>query len=83
MTAYTAKDRHAVTDERWSVCTREEIAAKGDSLDLGLIRDESVVNYEDLPDPVESCEDSLAQLGEAMDLIKGVMERLKSLQKQG
>ena len=83
MTAYTAQDRHVVTDERWSVCTREEIAAKGDSLDLGLIRDESVVNYEDLPDPVESCEDSLAQLGEAMDLIKGVMERLKSLQKQG
>lgn len=83
MTAYRAEDRHGVTDERWSVCTREEIAAKGDSLDLGLIRDESVVNYEDLPDPVESCEDSLAQLGEAMDLIKGVMERLKSLQKQG
>lgn len=81
--AYTAKDRHAVTDERWSVCTREEIAAKGDSLDLGLIRDESVVNYEDLPDPVESCKESLAQLGEAMDLIQGVMERLKSLQKQG
>lgn len=83
MTAYTAKDRHAVTDERWSVCTREEIAAKGDSLDLGLIRDESVVNYEDLPDPVESCEDSLAQLGEAMDLIKGVMERLQAAKKAG
>ncbi len=83
MAAYTAKDRHAVDDERWHVCTREEIAAKGDSLDLGLIRDESVVDYENLPDPVESCKESLAQLGEAMDLIQGVMERLQSAKKAG
>lgn len=63
--------------------TRGNRRQKGDSLDLGLIRDESVVNYEDLPDPVESCEDSLAQLGEAMDLIQGVMERLQSAKKAG
>ena len=37
--AYEAPDRTKVQDERWSVFTREEITAKGNSLDLGLIRD--------------------------------------------
>ena len=33
--AYTAEDRHAVDDERWSVFTREQIGEKGDTLTLG------------------------------------------------
>lgn len=41
--AYTAEDRHAVDDERWSVFTREQIGEKGDTLDLGLIRDDSAI----------------------------------------
>ncbi|HCB92995.1 MAG TPA: SAM-dependent methyltransferase, partial [Selenomonas sp.] len=55
--AYEAADRHTVEDERWSVFTREEIAEKGNSLDLGLIRDDSITEYEDLPDPVERGEE--------------------------
>ena len=77
--AYTALDRHSVADERWSVFTREEIAAKGNSLDLGLIRDDSIVDYEDLPDPIESGEDAIAKLAEAMDLIQSVVNELKAL----
>ncbi len=45
--AYEAEDRRAVEDERWSMFTREQIAAKGNSLALGLIRDDSVVGYDD------------------------------------
>lgn len=55
--AYTAEDRSAVKDERWSVFTREQIKEKNDSLDLGLIRDDSVLDYEDLQDPIESGEE--------------------------
>ena len=77
--AYTAPDRHSVNDERWSVFTREEIASKGNSLDLGLIRDDSIVDYEDLPDPIESGEDAIAQLAEAMDLLQSVVNELKAL----
>lgn len=77
--AYTAPDRRAVRDERWSVFTREQIAEKGNSLDLGLIRDESVVDYDELPDPVESAEDAIASLEEAVDLMKSVVNRLKAL----
>ena len=77
--AYTAADRHAVEDERWSVFTREQIAEKGNSLDLGLIRDESIVDYEDLPDPIESGEAAIAQLEQAIDLLAGVVRELKAL----
>lgn len=75
--AYKAKDRHAVQDERWSVFTREEL---GDTLDKGLIRDDSVLDYEDLPDPVESGEECIAQLEEAVDLMMSVVKELKSLE---
>ena len=77
--AYTALDRHGVVDERWTVFTREEIEQKGNSLDLGLIRDDSIVDYEDLPDPIESGEDAIAQLAEAMDLLQSVVNELKAL----
>ena len=77
--AYEAADRHAVQDERWSVFTREQIAEKGNSLDLGLIRDDSIVDYEDLPDPVESGEEAIAQLEEAVDLLMSVVNELKAL----
>lgn len=79
--AYEAEDRSKVEDERWTVFTREQISEKGNSLDLGLIRDDSIVDYEDLPDPVESGEEAIAELEEAVDLLKSVVNELKSLQK--
>lgn len=77
--AYTAEDRSKVQDERWSVYTREQIREKGDSLDLGLIRDDSVLDYNDLQDPIESGEEAVAQLEEAVDLLMSVVKELKSL----
>ncbi len=77
--AFEAADRRAVQDERWNVFTREQIAAKGNSLDLGLIRDDSVLDYADLPDPIESGEEAIAQLEEAVDLLQGVVNELKAL----
>lgn len=81
--AYLAEDRRAVQDERWSVFTREEIEAKGNSLDLGLIRDDSVLDYNELPDPIESAEEAVANLEEAVDLLMSVIRELKSLEKPG
>jgi type I restriction enzyme M protein len=77
--AYTAEDRKAVNDERFSVFTREQIKEKNDSLDLGLIRDDSVLDYDDLQDPIENGEEVVAQLEEAVDLILSVVKELKSL----
>ena len=78
--AYTAENRHAVKDERWSVFTREQVEAKGNIFDCGLIEDDSVLKYEDLPDPVESAEDAVADLEEAVDLLMSVVKELKALQ---
>ena len=79
MAAYKAADRDVVTDERFSCFTRKQIQDKGDSLDLGLIRDDSVLGYDDLQDPIESGEEIAAQLEEAADLILSVVKELKSL----
>ena len=68
------------TGERWSKFTREEIEITyGDSLDLGLIKDDSIVDADELPDPIESGEEAIAQLEEAVDLLKSVVRELKSL----
>ena len=77
--AYEAPDRRKVKDERWNVFTRAQIADKGNSLDLGLIRDDSIVDYEDLPDPIVSGEEAIAQLEEAVDLLQSVVNELRSL----
>ena len=80
--AYTASDRHDIKDERWSVYTYDQLSEEGKnhSLDLGLIRDDSVLDYNNLPDPIESCEECIAQLEEAVDLLQSVVKELKSLE---
>lgn len=81
--AYLADDRHAVNDERFSCYTYEQISEEGraHSLDLGLIRDDSVLDYDDLPDPIESGEECIEKLEEAVDLLKSVVNELKALEK--
>ena len=79
--AYTAEDRAKVADERWQCFTREEIVQKGNSLDLGLIKDDSVLDYEDLPDPAESAAEAAEKLAEAVDLLQSVAQELKNLQR--
>ncbi len=69
------------TGERWSRFTREQIEKEhGDSLDLGLIRDDSIKDYEDLKDPIESGEEMVTNLEQAIDLIKSVTKELKALE---
>ena len=74
-----ASDRSSIKDERWNCFTRDQIAAKGNSLDLGLIRDESILDYEDLPDPIESAQDCIDQLEMAADLIRDVVNELEKV----
>ena len=76
--AYEAADRHAVRDERWHIYTREEIAAKGDSLDLGLIKDDAIIDYEDLPDPAASAAAASNSLREAAALLDEIAAELRA-----
>ncbi|MED1585559.1 N-6 DNA methylase [Bacillus pacificus] len=76
--AYQAEERSKVEDERWNVFTREEITKKDDSLDIGLIADESLSAYENLPNPIESAEEAITKLQQAMDLLNEVVEELRA-----
>ena len=80
--AYTAEDRKSISDERWSCYIYDQISEEGKnhSLDLGLIKDASELDYDDLPDPIESGEECIAQLEEAVDLLMSVVKELKSLE---
>ncbi|WP_294189022.1 N-6 DNA methylase [uncultured Clostridium sp.] len=80
--AYTAENRDAVEDERWNKFTREQIREKNDNLDLGLIKDDSILDYEDLPDPIESAEEAVAKLEEATDLLMSVIKELRALESE-
>ena len=80
--AYTAEDREKVEDERWNKFTREEIREKSDNLDLGLIKADSILDYEDLPDPIESAEEAVAKLEEATDLLMSVIKELRALESE-
>ncbi|MDG5853127.1 N-6 DNA methylase [Clostridium beijerinckii] len=80
--AYTAENREEVQDERWNKFTREEIKEKNNNLDLGLIKDDSIIDYEDLPDPIESAEEAVAKLEEATDLLMSVIKELKALESE-
>ena len=44
-----------------------------------MIRDDSVLDYNDLPDPAESAAEAAAQLEEAVDLLQSVVKELKAL----
>lgn len=77
--AYSAEERMSVQDERFACFTRDQIRVKNNSLDLGLIRDDSILDYDDLQDPIESGEEVIAKLEEAVDLIQSVVKELRSL----
>lgn len=77
--AYSAEDRSSVQDERFNVFTREDIRKKDDSLDIGLIADESLSAYDNLPDPIDSAELAIAKLDEAMTLLLEVVAELKAV----
>src|SRR5690606_34983210 len=52
----------AKEDNRWQVFPREAIAAKGDSLDIGLIADSSLNNAEDLGEPIDIAREAMLEL---------------------
>lgn len=64
------------TLERWTLVSMEEIMKKEYSLDLGLIQDESVIDSENLPNPIVTAKASIDKLEEAVDLLKSVIHEL-------
>ena len=64
----------------FKVFTRAQIAEKNNSLDLGLIRYDSIVDADGLPDPIALGGETIDDLQEAVDLIQGVVNKLRALE---
>lgn len=76
-TAYTAEDRTKIEDDRLSYISREDISKKSESLDLGLMVDDSLSNAEDLGEPIDIAEEALAELDAITGALNNIIKELK------
>lgn len=56
--------------------TREEIASRGDSLDIAWLKDDSDTNNDELPEPAILAREALVELDAAMEELRGILEEL-------
>jgi type I restriction enzyme M protein len=76
--AYKAKDRTKIINERWKVYSREEIAEKKDSLDLGLISSNGNGKKEKPKDPTKIILDAKKDLENMIKEMNAIIKELKS-----
>lgn len=68
--------RKAIKVERWQCIPRETIAKKNDSLDLGLIADESISNSEDLGEPIDIAKEALKEINSITEQLNAMIKEL-------
>jgi type I restriction enzyme M protein len=61
---------------RWQCFSREEIAARGDSLDLAWLKDDSAEDSADLPEPAELAREAMGELEGALDDLRTILAEL-------
>ena len=61
---------------RFRKFTREEIAKRGDNLDIAWLKDDSVTDHADLPEPDEIAAEIVAQLQTALEEMQALQEEL-------
>jgi type I restriction enzyme M protein len=61
---------------RFRKFTREEIAKRGDNLDISWLKDDSVTDHADLPEPEELAAEIVAQLQTAIEEMQALQEEL-------
>jgi type I restriction enzyme M protein len=69
------KKRETIKDPRWQCFTREQITAKNDSLDIGLIEDESLSKNGDFGEPIEIAKEAAFEL----NIIQKELEKIIKL----
>ncbi|SRX56125.1 N-6 DNA methylase [Aequorivita sp. CIP111184] len=69
--------RKAIKDERWQCISRETIAKKNDSLDLGLIADDSISNAEDMGEPIDIAKEALKEINSITAQLNAMIKELE------
>lgn len=76
--AYQQKPREDEGEEgRFRCFTREQIAERGENLDISWLRDEDAEHAEDLPEPDEIAEEIIGHLKVAMEEMEALAELLE------
>ncbi|NVJ64649.1 MAG: N-6 DNA methylase [Flavobacteriaceae bacterium] len=70
------KKRERIKDERWQCYSREEITDKNDSLDIGLIEDESVSKNSSLGEPIDIAKEAALELDAIRKELDQIIELL-------
>jgi type I restriction enzyme M protein len=71
-----SKRKEQGEEGRFRKFTREDIAKRGDNLDIAWLKDESVTDQADLPDPDEVAVEIVAQLQAALEEMQALQEEL-------
>ena len=61
---------------RFRQFTREQIAARGDSLDIAWLKDDSATDAQDLPEPALLAQEAMGELEAALDELRGILAEL-------
>lgn len=61
---------------RFRKFTREQIADRGDSLDISWLKDDNATEAQDLPEPAELAQEAMNELDAAMEELRGILEEL-------
>lgn len=69
--------RAKIKDDRWQCYTREEIAEKNDTLDIGLIADNSVQSSDALGEPEDIIREAKDELNEILKQLDDILKELK------
>lgn len=69
--------RAKIKDERWQCYTREEISEKNDTLDIGLIADNSVQSSDALGEPEDIIREAKDELNEILKQLDDILKELK------
>ena len=61
---------------RWQCFSREEIGARGDSLDLAWLKDNSAEGGADLPEPAVLAQEAMLELEGALEDLRAILAEL-------
>jgi type I restriction enzyme M protein len=71
-----AKRKDTGDQGRFRKYTSEQIAARGDSLDIAWLKDDSDTSADELPEPAVLAQEAMGELEAAMDELRGILEEL-------
>ncbi|MDP1997483.1 MAG: N-6 DNA methylase, partial [Gallionella sp.] len=71
-----AKRKDTGEQGRFRKFSREQIAARGDSLDIAWLKDDSDTNADELPEPSVLAQEAMGELEAALDELRGILEEL-------